>query len=258
MVDSRSPRRSVRVQRHKRFLTLVLAAALIIPPMMLSRAATATSLAAEGWMSASAAATGWEAEYIAAARAEKVGGQRGGGGSGAQAAPTQTIEERTVDLQRMDGFMPLYWDADSGRLFMEIGRWNEEILTLAGLATGLGSNDIGLDRGISQGSQVVYFEKVGPKIFMVEPNYRFRSSSSNPEEVKAVTDAFAPAILWAWTPEAQTGDRVLVDMTPFLLTDHNGVGNRMGGYRVEASRSAVYMPMTMNFPQNTEMEVTLT
>ncbi|MGD8328008.1 MAG: zinc-dependent metalloprotease [Acidobacteriota bacterium] len=226
--------------------------------MMLSRAATATSLAAEGWMSASAAATGWEAEYIAAARAEKVGGQRGGGGSGAQAAPTQTIEERTVDLQRMDGFMPLYWDADSGRLFMEIGRWNEEILTLAGLATGLGSNDIGLDRGISQGSQVVYFEKVGPKIFMVEPNYRFRSSSSNPEEVKAVTDAFAPAILWAWTPEAQTGDRVLVDMTPFLLTDHNGVGNRMGGYRVEASRSAVYMPMTMNFPQNTEMEVTLT
>ena len=264
MVDQRSPRK----YRKTRVLTLILATALIVPPMMLSRSATATSLAAEGWMAASAAATGWEAEYLAAVRAEKLGapqrgGRGGGGGGGAQADETQadetqTIEEKTAGMQRMDGFMPLYWDADAGQLFMEIGRWNEELLNLTGLGAGLGSNDIGLDRGAGQGSRIVYFERVGPKIFMVQPNYRFRSSSDNPEEVRAVTDAFAPAIHWGWTPAAQTGERVLVDMTPYLLTDHNGIANRLGGYRLEESRSAVYMPMTMNFPENTEMEVSLT
>ncbi len=209
-------------------------------------------------MAAGAAATGWEAEYLEAVRAGTLGGQRGGRGGEQQAGETQTIEERTAAMESMDGFMPLYWDADAGQLFMEIDRWNEELLNLTGLGSGLGSNDIGLDRGVSQGSRIVYFEKVGPKIFMVQPNYRFRSSSDNPEEVRAVTDAFAPAILWGWTPAAQTGDRVLVDMTPFLLTDHTGIGNRMNGYRLEAGRSAVYMPMTMNFPENTELEVTLT
>jgi hypothetical protein len=256
MVDHRTPRTHSRT----RFLTLILAAALIIPPTVLSRSATATSLAAEGWMAASAAATGWEAEYIEAVRAANLGSaQRGGRGGGApQGGTPQTIEARTAGMERMDGFMPLYWDADAGQLFMEIGRWNEELLNLTGLGAGLGSNDIGLDRGVSQGSRIVYFERVGPKIFMVQPNYRFRSSSDNPEEVRAVTDAFAPAIHWGWTPAAQTGERVLVDMTPYLLNDHNGIANRLGGYRLEGSRSAVYMPMTMNFPENTEMEVSLT
>ena len=253
MVEHRSPRQ----HRRKRFLTLIVAAALIIPPLMLSRSASATNLAAEGWMAASAAATGWEGEYREAVRVAQRGG-RGGGGGGQAGGETQTIEDRTAGMQRMDGFMPLYWDADAGELFMEIDRWNEEVLNLQGLGSGLGSNDIGLDRGAGQGSKIVYFERVGQKIFMVQPNYRFRSSSDNPEEVRAVTDAFAPAIHWGWTPAAQTGDRVLVDMTPYLLTDHSGIAGRLGGYRLEGSRSAVYMPMTMNFPENTEMEVSLT
>jgi hypothetical protein len=250
--------RAARTFGKRRFWTLAIVFALIVPPVILSRSATATSLAAEGWMATSATATGWEAEYIAAVRAEGAGGQRGGRGGAQQASSTQTIEALTAGMTRMDGYMPLYWDADAGQLYMEIGRWNEELLNLTGLAAGLGSNDIGLDRGISQGSRIVFFEKVGPKIFMVQPNYRFRSSSTNPEEVRAVTDAFAPAILWGWTPAAVTGDRVLVDMTPFLLTDHTGIGNRLGGYRLETGRSAVYMPMTMNFPENTELEATLT
>ena len=69
--------RSLHANRIARFLTLALAAALVIPPIVLSSSATATNLAAEGWMSASAAATGWEAEYRAA-----IWGQRGGRGGG--------------------------------------------------------------------------------------------------------------------------------------------------------------------------------
>ncbi len=245
MVDHRFPTPN----RIARFLTLAFTMALVLPPMILSRSATATSLAAEGWMSESAAATGWEAEFRAAIRAQRSGQQEG---------TPLTIEARTMGMEKMDGFMPMYWDAEAGQLFMEINRWNEELLNLTGLAAGLGSNDIGLDRGASQGNRIIYFERVGPKIFMVQPNYSFRSSSDNVEEVRAVTDAFAPAIHWGWTPAAQTGDRVLVDMTPYLLADHTGIANRLGGYRVESSRSAVYRAMTMNFPANTEMEASLT
>jgi len=257
MADHRSPRRDT-----KRILTLVLMVAVILPPVLAGRSATATSLAAEGWLAASAAATGWEAEYLEAVRAERSGPlQRGGGGGGGQeAGEVQTIEARTAGMQQIDGFMPLYWDADAGQMFMEINRWNEEVLNLSGLGTGLGSNDIGLDRGAGQGSRIVYFERVGPKIFMVQPNYRFRSSSENPEEVRAVTDAFSPAIHWGWTVAAQSGDRVLVDMNPFLLRDSTGIAGRLqpGTYRLDTTRSAIYMPMTMNFPENTELEVMLT
>lgn len=177
-----------------------------------------------------------------------------------EAAELPTIEERTRDMQRMDGFFPLYWEEATGKLWMEIGRFDEEVLHLAGLAAGLGSNDIGLDRGQLQGSRIVVFERRGPKVLMVQPNYRYRASSSNPLEVRAVRDAFARSVLWGFTAAAATDGRVLVDLSDFLLRDGTNVAGRMrpGTYRFEASRSSVYRPMVQNFPRNTEMEVELT
>jgi hypothetical protein len=95
---------------------------------------------------------------------------------------------------------------------------------------------------------------------MVQPNYRFRADSDNPDERRAVRDAFARSIVWDFAPAAETGDRVLVDATPFLLEDHvNAAGSmRPGTYRVDAARSTVFMEMTDVFPTNTEMEVELT
>jgi hypothetical protein len=171
----------------------------------------------------------------------------------------QSIEDRTNGMQRLDGFFPLYWEESAGRLWMEISRWETEVLHLTGLAAGLGSNDIGLDRGALAGSRVVFFQRVGPKVLMVQPNYDFRASSTNAAEVAAVRDAFARAVLWSFNVGAATGDRVLVDLTDFLIRDTN-VASRLspGTYRLEAGRSTVFMPMTKNFPQNTEIEVELT
>jgi hypothetical protein len=106
----------------------------------------------------------------------------------------------------------------------------------------------------------VLFERVGPKVLMVQPNYRFRASSTNAAEVAAVRDAFARSVLWGFTAAAQTEGRVLVDLSDFLLRDATGIAGslRPGTYRLEPSRSAIYMPMTMNFPKNTELEVELT
>lgn len=183
---------------------------------------------------------------------------RGGGG----AAPLRSIEDRTAGMRRLDGFFPLYWDSSAGQLFMEINRLNTEVLHLAGLGAGLGSNDIGLDRGGLQGSRIVVFERVGPRVLMVQPNYNFRASSTNPAEVRAVRDAFARSVLWGFTVAAESdgGRRVLVDLSDFLLRDATNIAPRLtpGSYRLDNTRSTIHMPMTMNFPKNTEMEVELT
>ncbi len=174
----------------------------------------------------------------------------------------RTIEDRTAGMRKLDGFFPLYFDAAAGQLFMEIPRFNTEVLHLTGLAAGLGSNDIGLDRGQNQGSRIVFFERNGPRVMMVQPNYRFRSSSTNPAEVKAVRDAFARSVLWSFNVAAESdgGRRVLVDMTEFLIRDATNIAPRLtpGSYRLDNGRSSIYMPMTMNFPKNTEMEAELT
>ena len=182
--------------------------------------------------------------------------QRGGGATD----PLPSIEEKTAGMERLDGFLPLYWDADLGQLWMEIPRLDQEMIHLAGFGAGLGSNDLGLDRGSLRGSRIVKFERVGRKILMVQPNYRFRANSDNPDEVRAVRDAFARSVLWGFAPEAETDGRVLVDMNAFLLRDALGVAARMqpGTYRLDDSRSTIYMEMTKAFPTNTEMEVELT
>ena len=183
-------------------------------------------------------------------------------GRGGGAPVLRSIEERTATMRRMDGFFPLYWDSAAAQLFMEIPRLNTEVLNVMGLGAGLGSNDIGLDRGGLQGSRIVTFERNGPRVMMVQPNYDFRSSSTNPAEVKAVRDAFARSVLWGFPVAAESdgGRRVLVDMTDFLVRDATNIAPRLtpGSYRLDNTRSSIYLPMTMNFPKNTELEVELT
>ena len=88
-----------------------------------------------------------------------------------------SIEDKVSGMQKLDGFVPLYWDERTGKLWMELSRFDTEILYGNGLTAGLGSNDIGLDRGQNGGSRVVRFERIGPKILMVQPNYNFRATN---------------------------------------------------------------------------------
>jgi len=172
----------------------------------------------------------------------------------------QTIEQRTANMRKLDGWFPLYWDEPEGKLYMEIPRLDTEVLYIAGLAAGLGSNDIGLDRGQLQGSRIVEFERVGPRVLMVQPNYDYRALTNDSAEQRTVRDAFARSVLWGFTVAAETNGRVLVDLTDFLMRDATNLAQRLrpGSYRFEPTRSSVYMPMTQNFPKNTEIEVELT
>ena len=137
-------------------------------------------------------------------------------------------------------------------MFLEISRFDTEFLFSTGLSAGLGSNDIGLDRGSGRGGgRLVQFQRVGPRVMLVQPNQSFRSSSKNPLERKSVEDSFAKSILWGFTVAAESGGRVLVDATDFFLRDvANAAGSlRPGNYRVDRTRSAFYLPNTQELPE---------
>jgi hypothetical protein len=174
-----------------------------------------------------------------------------------------TISEKTSGMEKHPGFVPFYWDAKAGKIWLEIDKWNSEFLYVEALPAGLGSNDIGLDRGQLGSSHIVRFERVGPRILLVASNYGFRALTNNVDERQAVKDAFAESTLWGFEVGAEEGGRVLVDATNFYLRDvHQVTGtlqrSQQGSFRLDPTRSAFYLANTKNFPLNTEVETTLT
>jgi hypothetical protein len=187
----------------------------------------------------------------------------------AESEELPTIESKTDGMEKVDGFIPVYFDEHDGKIWLEIGRWDEEILHYTSLPAGMGHNDLGLNRGDLGSRAVVVFKRVGPKILMEQPNYGFRAESDDALERKSVDDGFPTAVLWGFKAGAETGDRVLVDASDFFLRDWHGMAPRLRGggrggqggqgqWRLDGSRSALYMPRTKAFPQNTEVELTLT
>jgi hypothetical protein len=175
----------------------------------------------------------------------------------------QTITEKVKGMEKFPGLFTFYWDAKAGKVWLEIDKWNTEFLYVESLPAGIGSNDIGLDRGQLGNSSIVRFDRSGPRVLLVAPNYAFRANSRDEDERRAVKDAFAESTLWGFEVVAEEGGHVLVDATNFYLRDVHQVTNTLqrgqqGTYRLDASRSAFYLPNTKNFPQNTEVETTLT
>jgi acetamidase/formamidase len=173
------------------------------------------------------------------------------------------ISDKVASLRKIDGFVPLYWDEAAGRLFMEVSRFDEELLYQVGLATGVGSNPVGLDRGQLGETHVVAFHRVGPKLLLIEPNYRYRALSDRAAERRAVEESFAQSVLAGFTIEAEEAGRVLVDASTFFLRDAHGVSQRLrkseqGRYQLDGSRSALRLERTKGFPKNTEVEALLT
>ena len=79
-----------------------------------------------------------------------------------RSGPVPSIDDRTSGMRKFDGYFPLYWDERGGTLYLEISRFDSDFLFTTGLSAGLGSNDIGLDRGRGGAGRVVRFQRVGP------------------------------------------------------------------------------------------------
>ncbi|MEY4728216.1 MAG: hypothetical protein RLZZ390_740, partial [Bacteroidota bacterium] len=179
------------------------------------------------------------------------------------AQPLPTIEEKTKGLKKVEGFMPYYLDTQNGKLLLEVDKLDTEILYVMSLPAGLGSNDIGLDRGLLGGGRIVKFSKIGKKVMLTEPNYAYRAVSPSERERIAVEQSFAQSTIWGFTAEAESGNSVLVDATEFLTRDAMQAANRIrrmqqGVYTIDKSRSALYLPTCKNFPLNTELEASIT
>jgi hypothetical protein len=179
------------------------------------------------------------------------------------AASTPTISEKTAAAQKLAGYFNLYWDAKQGKLWLEIDKWSTEFLYQSSLPAGIGSNDIGLDRGRLGGTHIVRFERSGPKVLLIQSNLDYRAISNDADERRAVRDSFAESALWGFTVAAEDNGRALVDATDFFLRDAHHIPEvlrrtKQGTYKVDATRSFLYLPRTKNFPLNTEVEATLT
>ena len=183
------------------------------------------------------------------------------------------------NMKKYEGFYPFYYDGKTGKVYLEIDRWNKEFLYYSNLPEGIGNG--GAERG--QGSAVIAkFIRMGPKVFLLQPDYDHRAVKGSVDEQRDVADAFSQSVLFGFMPVVWEGDKALVDLTPFVVRDALRIGENIGsgrgnpgsafaaaansrgggaaggGYRLDESRSAVSAENIKNFPKNTEFEAMVT
>jgi len=173
------------------------------------------------------------------------------------------IASQVGQMQELPGYFDLYWDDGKGRLIIRIDDFDEPFLYQSSMARGVGSNDLGLDRGQLGATRVVEFQRSGPKILLIENNLDYRAQSDNVDERAAVDESFARSVVWGFESLGEQGGSVYVDATDFLIRDAHRIAARLAGsnegtFKPDASRSAIYMPNTKAFPDNSEMESIVT
>ncbi len=166
----------------------------------------------------------------------------------------------SLSSQQFTGFFNFTYDENEDKLLLEIDKLDKEFLYVSSLASGVGSNDLGLDRGKLNRSKVVKFIKAGNKILFIQPNYMFRAGgTTNEDEIKAVEDAFAQSVLWGFKIENEEQGSYFIDLKPFLMQDAANVESILpGNYKLDDTRSALFLPGIKNFPKNSEFETLLT
>ena len=171
--------------------------------------------------------------------------------------------QKTKNMELYKGFFNFYYDESNDKIFIEVINLNKEFLYVNSLAAGLGSNDIGLDRGQLGSTAVVKFKKAGNKLLLIQPNLKYRAITNNIEERKSVEEAFAQSVLFGFEIVESNSKKYLIDVSKFFLRDAHGVVSRLkrlnqGSYSLDLSKSAFYLDRTKAFPKNVEFEAMLT
>ena len=161
------------------------------------------------------------------------------------------------------GFFNFSYDQSNDKIFLMVDKIDLEFLYVSSLATGVGSNDIGLDRGQLGSERLVKFIKRGNKLLLVQPNLYYRAETENLSEKKSVDQAFAKSVLFGFEIIDKYEDSYKIDFTPFLKYDRHGVAKTLknknqGLYSVDLSKSSIEMFNTKAFPRNVEFEALLT
>ena len=180
-----------------------------------------------------------------------------------QPSVAASVGARTQGMERRDGFVSVYRDSAQDRIYLELPHDSLGALAFFTLATGLGSNPIGLDRGEDGASYVVRFDRSGSRVLVVFENWGFRSSSGNRAHVRSVQESFPPSTVAVLPLLAAEQGKLLVDATDLVVRDWIGVplalsAARQGKYTLARERSGVDWEHTRTFPLNTELAASLT
>ncbi len=183
--------------------------------------------------------------------------------SNAASIETVSIETFSRGMVQQTGYFDLYYDTANDKLYLRIDKLEQPFIFQSSLPRGIGSNDIGLDRGQLGDTRLVQFERFGNKVLLKQLNTYYRAESQNRAERVSVQEAFASSVIAGLPVVATNADSVLVDYTAFLLSDIHRVSaslavQKQGNYSVDNTRSGVYLKRTKAFVRNTELEALVT
>jgi len=174
-----------------------------------------------------------------------------------------SIKTFTESMQYQDGFFDFYYQIETDKVFLKIDKFEQPFLFQSSMPQGIGSNDIGLDRGQLGDTRLVKFQRFGNKVLLKQLNTQYRASSSNLAEQASIDEAFADSVIAGFPVVATDGDTVVIDYTDFLLSDIHQISQRLAGteqgsYAADPTRSGVYLNRSKAFPDNTELEALVT
>jgi hypothetical protein len=162
-----------------------------------------------------------------------------------------------------EGLLDLEVDPESGAVLLALEHFPADFLYVPALQSGVGSNDLGLDRGLLEETRWVRFERYGNRVLLLEPNLEFRANTQNSFERQAVGEAFAQSVLAGFAIE-NPGDRLVrIDLSSLLISDITRISTliselEQGTFELDPERSAVDTASIRNYPENTLIPVVLT
>lgn len=179
------------------------------------------------------------------------------------ASKKSAIAAFTQGMVQQQGYFDFYYDAKTDKVFLQVDKLEQPFIFQSSLPRGVGSNDIGLDRGQLGETRLVQFEQFGNKIMLKQLNTYYRANSANPAERQSINEAFASSVLAGLPVVAADGHKLLVDYTAFLLSDMHQISSKLetqqqGSFKPDSSRSGVYLKRSKAFPRNTELEAMVT
>ena len=174
-----------------------------------------------------------------------------------------SVADFTKNMTQQTGFFDFYYQIEKDKVFLKIDKFNQPFLFQSSLPQGIGSNDIGLDRGQLGDTRLVKFERYGNKVLLKQLNTQYRASSANLAEQASIDEAFADSVIAGFSVVAVKGETVIIDYTNFLLSDIHQISKRLsaskqGNYSADPKRSGIFLKRSKAFPENTELEALVT
>ncbi|WP_306015235.1 zinc-dependent metalloprotease [Oceanicaulis sp. MMSF_3324] len=190
--------------------------------------------------------------------------------SGAQALSqdTASFAESVEGLERKEGLIALYPDASKGQVLAALSPSDDgslgRMIYTARLTSGLGSNPVGLDRGLGTDTWILRFSRVGDAVFAEFENTRYAALGAGADEQAATAQSFARSVIWRTDILAERANgEILIDLSGFLKRDPIDAAGRLssagqGGFSVDTERSAPLAESLLSFPENIEIDALLT